>query len=246
MKPRILFIEDSDDLGLVVKQLLEINGFYVERCTRAQTAYEYLLSHREEVDLLVIDVGLPEIDGFQFTEMIRNLNTGIPFLYLTARAEKTDRIRGLQYGASDYITKPFDIEELLLRVRNILHWQGARNFNEQRSDRVQLGDLIFYKGEMAVSLDGGPKELLTRREAEVLEYLMRFSDRIVKKDELLQEYWGSIDYFKGRSLDTYIGRLKKLLQRSRSLSIENRYGVGWTLVVKAGPAEQGRPLSLHG
>jgi DNA-binding response OmpR family regulator len=248
MKPRILFIEDSDDLGLVVKQLLEINGFSVERCIKAQSAYEYLLQNREEVDLIIIDIGLPDIDGFQFTEMIRNLNSGIPFLYLTARAEKTDRIRGLQYGASDYITKPFDIEELLLRIRNILHWQKARHstFAEQNSDRVQLGDVVFFKGELAVSLDGGPKELLTRREAEVLEYLMRYSDRIVKKDELLQEYWGSIDYFKGRSLDTYIGRLKKLLQRSRSLSIENRYGVGWTLAVKAGPAEQSRPMGMHG
>jgi DNA-binding response OmpR family regulator len=241
MKPKILFLEDSDDLGLVVKQLLEINGFVVERCTRAQAAYEYLAKFHAEIDLIVIDVGLPGIDGFQFTEMLRQLNTPIPFIYLTARAEKDDRIRGLKYGASDYITKPFDIEELLLRVRNIIQWQRPRQDTETKTDELVLGDLTFFPRDYAVSIKGASKEMLTRREAEVLAHLIRFADRIVKKDELLLEYWGSIDYFKGRSLDTYIGRLKKVLQKSDVLTIENRYGVGWALTVKAGSTVGSRP-----
>lgn len=241
MKPKILFLEDSDDLGMVVKQLLEINGFEVERCTRADAAYELLVQPQSCFDLLIIDVGLPGTDGFEFTERIRHLGTDIPFLFLTARAEKDDRIRGLQYGASDYITKPFDIEELLLRIRNIIRWQRIRAGNPEENEPafIVIGDLTYYKNELAISVRGKDKEMLTRREAEVLEYLIRFANRIVKKDDLLQEFWGGIDYFKGRSLDTYIGRLKKMLLASEQICIENRYGVGWSFNVKqkenAGP-----------
>lgn len=239
MKPKILFLEDSDDLGMVVKQLLEINGFEVERCTLADRAYELLIKHQSCFDLLIIDVGLPGTDGFEFTERIKHLNTDIPFLFLTARAEKNDRIRGLQYGASDYITKPFDIEELLLRITNIIRWQRSRSESPEVSSLLVIGDLTYYKDELAISIDGKEKEMLTRREAQVLEYLMRFANRLVKKDDLLQELWGGVDYFKGRSLDTYIGRLKKVLQSSKQIGIENRYGVGWAFNVKqkedAGP-----------
>lgn len=241
MKPKILFLEDSDDLGTVVKQLLEINGFEVDRCTRADEAHELLVKSSAGFDLLIIDVGLPGTDGFEFTEQMGQLNTDIPFLFLTARAEKDDRIRGLKYGASDYITKPFDIEELLLRIRNIIRWQRPRSENPEENEpsRLIIGDLTYYKDELAVSINEKGKEMLTRREAEVLEYLIRNANRLVKKDDLLQEFWGGVDYFKGRSLDTYIGRLKKILQASKQIGIENRYGVGWAFNVKqkeeAGP-----------
>lgn len=241
MKSKILFLEDSDDLGIVVKQLLEINGFEVERCTRADDAYELLVNSEAGFDLLIIDVGLPGTDGFEFTEQMRQLNTDIPFIFLTARAEKDDRIRGLKYGASDYITKPFDIEELLLRIRNIIRWQRPRpeNPEENEPSLLVIGDLTYYKEELAVSINEKGKEMLTRREAEVLEYLIRNANRLVKKDDLLQELWGGVDYFKGRSLDTYIGRLKKILLASKQIGIENRYGVGWAFNVKqkeeAGP-----------
>lgn len=239
MKPTILFLEDSDDLGTVVKQLLEINGFKVERCTRADEAYDLLVKSHECFDLLVIDVGLPGTDGFEFTEQIRQLNTDIPFLFLTARAEKDDRIRGLKYGAWDYITKPFDIEELLLRIRNIISRQRSRPESREAPSVIVIGDMTYYQDELAVSVNGKDKEMLTRREAEVLEYLIRFANRLVKKDDLLQELWGGVDYFKGRSLDTYIGRLKKILLSSEQIWIENRYGVGWAFNVKqkeeAGP-----------
>ncbi len=239
MKPKILFLEDSDDLGIVVKQLLEINGFEVERCTRADTAYDLLVKSHAEFDLLIIDVGLPGTDGFEFTEQMRQLNTNIPFLFLTARAEKDDRIRGLKYGAWDYITKPFDIEELLLRIRNIIHRQRSWSESREAPSVIVIGDMTYYQNELALSVNGKDKEMLTRREAEVLEYLIRFANRLVKKDDLLLELWGGVDYFKGRSLDTYIGRLKKMLLASDQIWIENRYGVGWAFNVKqkeeAGP-----------
>lgn len=241
MKPKILFLEDSDDLGTVVKQLLEINGFKVERCSRADAAYDLLVKSHAEFDLLVIDVGLPGTDGFEFTEQIRQLNTDIPFLFLTARAEKDDRIRGLKYGAWDYITKPFDIEELLLRIRNIISRPRFRpeSSEESESSLIIIGDLTYYKDELAVSVNGKEKEMLTRREAEVLEYLIRYANRLVKKDDLMQELWGGVDYFKGRSLGTYIGRLKKMLLASEQIWIENKYAVGWAFNVKqkeeAGP-----------
>lgn len=230
MKPKILFLEDSDDLGTVVKQLLEINGFEVDRCSRADAAHELLVRPDMHFDLLIIDVGLPGTDGFEFTEQIRSLN--IPFLFLTARAEKDDRIRGLQYGASDYITKPFDVEELLLRIRNILRRSPFGTGSPEQAPCIMIGDLTYYKDELAVSVNGKEKEMLTRREAEVLEYLIRFANRLVRKDDLLKELWGGVDYFKGRSLDTYIGRLKKILLSSDQIGIENRYGVGWAFNVK--------------
>ncbi|MCD8540504.1 MAG: response regulator transcription factor [Leadbetterella sp.] len=216
MKPKILFLEDSDDLGTVVMQLLQINGFEVQRAARADEAYELLVKLHACFDLLIIDVGLPGRDGFEFTEQIRQLDTDIPFLFLTARAEKDDRIRGLKYGASDYITKPFDIEELLLRIRNIVRRPRFRpdSPEETKPSHIVIGDLTYFQDELAVSINGKGKEMLTRREAQVLEYLIRFANRLVKKDDLLQELWGGVDYFKGRSLDTYIGRLKKILQAS--------------------------------
>ncbi len=232
MKPKILFLEDSDDLGAVMKQLLEINGSAVERCTRADTAYQLLAKSPDAFDLLIIDVELPGANGFTFTEQIRLLNIQTPFIFLTARAEKDDRIRGLRYGASDYITKPFDIEEFLLRVHNIIYRQRPHTENTEVSSRILIGDLTYYRDELAVSVNGRGKEELTKREAEVLEYLIRYSNRLVKKDDVLQELWGGVDYFKGRSLDTYIGRLKKLISGSEQVSIENRYGVGWAFNVK--------------
>ena len=231
MKPRILFLEDSDDLGIVMKQLLEISGFEVVRCTRAETAMELLNLPDTFFNLLIIDVELPGKCGFSFAEHVRRLRNPAPFLFLTARSEKDDRIRGLKYGACDYITKPFDVEEFLLRIRNIIDRQIRLPEPPKVPPFLLAGDLTYYPEELAVSVNGRAKEVLTRREAELLEYLMRFANRLVKKDDLLLEFWGEVDYFKGRSLDTYIGRLKKILMPSEQVRIENRYGVGWAFNV---------------
>ena len=234
MKKKILFLEDSEDLGVVVKQLLEINNYEVEWCTNASSAQEAFLRANQVFDLLIVDVELPGASGFEFIEEIVRLNNTIPFLFMTARAEKEDRIRGLKYGASDYITKPFDIEELLLRIKNIIRWQTAKPSEviNQESSLVSVGDITYHKDQLTLYVNEKTKEALTPREAEVLEYLIRYTNRIVKKDEILKEFWGGADYFKGRSLDTYISRLKKILQASEQVSIENRYGVGWTFKVK--------------
>lgn len=231
-KSRILFLEDSVDLGVVIKQLLEINGFEVEWCVDADSAYSLFLQSHQTFNLLIIDVGLTGLSGFDFVERISKVGYKVPFIFLTARSEKTDRLRGLEYGANDYITKPFDIEELILRIKNIVKWQQTKSDDDGVEDTmISIGDIRYNKDELAIYINEGTIENLTKREAEVLEYLIKYANRIVKKDDILNEFWGGIDYFKGRSLDTYIGRLKKVLHNSKQVNIENRYGVGWTFKV---------------
>jgi DNA-binding response OmpR family regulator len=234
MKQKILFLEDSEDLGVVVKQLLEINNYQVEWCKNAANALDIFLKNNQDFNLLLVDVELPGLNGFDFIEEIVRLNAHVPFLFITARAEKEDRIRGLKFGASDYITKPFDIEELLLRIKNSIRWQMEKPNQTINVESVLLsvGDITYHKDQLCLYVNENSKEDLTPREAEVLEYLIRNANRIVRKDEILKEFWGGADYFKGRSLDTYISRLKKILQSSKLVSIENRYGVGWTFKTK--------------
>lgn len=232
MKSRLLYVEDETDLGNVTKQYLEAMGFDVEWCLKGEDAYQEYLKHPLVYNLVIIDIQLPDINGFDLAQKIVALDKNAFFLFLTARKERKDRLQGLNMGAMDYITKPYDIDELVLRIRNITRRAGAANGDAAEEPVVRIGNLVLNKDSLRVTVDGRTKTALTLREAELLEYLYAHRNSIVKREDLLIRFWGENDYFMGRSLDVFISRLRKLLKSSSSgAKIENIYGVGFILSV---------------
>jgi len=230
-KSRLLLVEDEIDLGNVVRQYLDISDFEVDWATDGRQAFDRLRLAGNEYQLALIDIAMPEMDGFQLADRIVQLGLRLPFLFLTARNEKSDRLHGLRLGADDYISKPFDIDELVLRIRNIIR----RSMGTQMaapSSVIQCKDVIFSKDALRLSISGTKDVSLTPREAELLEFLFRNENRILRREEILSQLWGENDYFLGRSLDVFISRLRKHLGASSHISIDNVYGVGFVFSVR--------------
>jgi len=225
MKPKILLVEDEVDLGNVVKQYLEISDFDVDWLLDGKAAFEQLKTLHSKYQIALIDVSMPEMDGFELAEKIVKLGFSLPFLFLTARNEKRDRLHGLQIGADDYISKPFDVDELVLRIRNIIKRNSGIEFVNRAV--ISLGDVQFFKDSLKLVIAGRKEIILTPREAELLNYLFRNENRILRREEILTQLWGENDYFLGRSLDVFISRLRKHLNASNCISIDNVYGVGF-------------------
>ena len=233
MKPKILFVEDQQDLGNVIKQYLEVMEFEVEWCMDGQKAYQIYQQNPAAFHLLIIDIQLPGMNGFELAEKITKENEDVAFLFLTARNEKKDRLYGLKIGAADYISKPFDIDELVLRIKNIVRRHHAPdNANLAPSTDFIAGDIVLHKDSLKLSMGDREPILLTLREAELLEYLCRNQDHVLKREDILLQLWGKNDYFLGRSLDVFISRLRKLLVASKNVRIENVYGIGYIFTVK--------------
>jgi len=232
MKPKLLYVEDESDLGNVTKQYLEAMNFEVTWCLTGKSAYQEYLLAPLAFALVIIDIQLPDINGFDLAEKIVAHDKNAIFLFLTARKEKKDRLYGLDIGAMDYITKPFDIDELVLRIRNIIRRVHPVEEQPQPGTVIEIGDMTLNKESLSVTIEGHTKTTLTLREAELLEYLYAHRNSIVKREDLLIRFWGENDYFMGRSLDVFISRLRKLLRHSTSgAKIENIYGVGFILSV---------------
>lgn len=233
MKSKILLVEDEIDLGNVVKQYLEISDFEVDWLQDGRSAFGHLARNRTTYQIALIDVALPEMDGFTLAERIVELGLNIPFLFLTARNEKKDRLHGLKIGADDYISKPFDVDELVLRIRNIIKRNAPLLSSEpQNRSIIVRGDVQFHKDSLKLSIAGKKEIILTPRESELLDYLFRNENRILKREEILTQLWGENDYFLGRSLDVFISRLRKHLNASLHISIDNVYGVGFLFNVR--------------
>jgi DNA-binding response OmpR family regulator len=238
MKARVLLVEDEIDLGNVVKQYLEISDFEVDWLQNGRLAYEQIRKDPRHYHIILIDVSMPEMDGFQLAEKIVSLGHDIAFLFLTARNEKADRLQGLKIGADDYITKPFDVDELVLRIRNIIRRIPAAT-PVSRAALVR-GDVQFFKDTLKLHIGRQKEIVLTPRESELLDYLFRNENRILRREEILTQLWGENDYFLGRSLDVFISRLRKHLSTSRFISIDNVYGVGFVFNVQDAAGAHGR------
>jgi len=234
MKTRILLVEDEADLGNVVKQYLEISDFEVDWLKNGKLAYEQIRKDPRHYHIVLIDVSMPEMDGFELAEKIVSLGHDIAFLFLTARNEKADRLRGLKIGADDYIAKPFDVDELVLRIRNIIRRTPAV-IPVSKVSAIVRGDVQFHKDTLKLHIGGQKDIVLTPRESELLDYLFRNENRILRREEILTQLWGENDYFLGRSLDVFISRLRKHLGASKFISIDNVYGVGFVFNVQDTP-----------
>jgi hypothetical protein len=223
---KILLVEDDDSLGFVVKDNLEKEGYEIDLQVTGKAGQKAFQQH--PYDIFIMDVMLPEMDGFTLAEYIRSTGSEVPIIFLTAKSLKEDRIKGLKLGADDYLTKPFSIEELILRIEAILKRTGKKTI--QAIPIHSLGKYTFDTKNLKLIFEEKSLEL-TRREADLLEFLVKHKNETLSRDKILIAIWGDDDYFKGRSLDVFITRLRKYLAQDPSIKLSNVHGVGFRLEV---------------
>lgn len=221
MKAHILYVEDDASLSFVTRDNLELQGYTITHCVDGKQALETV--QKQHFDLCILDIMLPEIDGFTVAQEIRKMNTHVPILFLTAKSMKEDRIHGLKLGADDYITKPFSIEELILRIEVFL--RRSKN-NIPPPNVIQISRYHLDYPNLTLTCDNIQRRL-TQKEADLLKFLFEHRNQVVKRATILEQLWGEDDYFLGRSLDVFISRLRKYLNRDPNLRIENIHGVGF-------------------
>ena len=216
--------EDDESLSFVTRDNLQLSGYRITHCADGKTALE--LIRQEEFDLCILDVMLPEIDGFTLAEEIRKFNPHVPIIFLTAKSLKEDKLHGLKIGGDDYITKPFSIEELVLKIEIFLR----RRTITQPSDRqiYRIGNYSFDYRNLELSTPEKSKTL-TQKEADLLKLFAENPNQVLKRSDILKQVWGDDDYFLGRSLDVFISRLRKYLRADDTLKVENIHGVGFRL-----------------
>ncbi|GLB50564.1 response regulator transcription factor [Neptunitalea lumnitzerae] len=219
---KVLLVEDDLDLGNLLKQYLELNKFYVVRAFNGVEARRALKENN--FDIAVLDVMMPDEDGFELAEKLKITHTTLPFIFVTARKMKDDIIKGLQLGADDYITKPFDADELILRIQNIL--KRTTVTTSPQSTSYSIGLYTFDVANLLLTAPGFEK-VLTEKEAQLLEFLYVNRAHIIKKEAILNHLWEEVDFFSARSLDVFISRLRKYLSQDVSIKIESIRGVGY-------------------
>ncbi len=227
-KPRILYVEDDDYLSYVTKDNLELKGYDITLCKDGEEGLACF--YGGDFDLCILDVMLPEMDGFSLAKKIRARDEHIPILFLSAKSMNQDRIEGLTIGGDDYITKPFSIEELALKIEIFL--KRGRVLNPDRSrDEFTVGTYRFLPANMELIHPKGTRRL-TNRETELLKFFIENMNTVVKKEDILNQVWGSDSYFNSRSLDVFISKLRKHLSLDPAIQINNIHGIGFIMVVK--------------
>lgn len=231
---KVLIVEDDPDMGDLLQSYLDFNGFEVKRVYNGEEGRAELLQNN--YDVLVVDIMMPREDGLLFAKKLKDAGNDTPFVFLTARKMQEDIIKGLQLGADDYILKPFDPDELILRIGNILR-RTQQQFSEKRSGAVvvkkkqyQVGTYLFEPSNLLLSSSLGSK-ILTEKESDLLLYLVENSNRLIKRDDILNYLWEEADFFKGRSMDVFISRLRKYLAEDRNIQIESVRGIGFRFIV---------------
>lgn len=227
MNPRLLYVEDDESLRFVTQDNLEIAGYTVIGIADGAEAKKQI-EEGLEFDIAILDVMLPGIDGFAVAESIRERDAEVPILFLSAKSLKEDRLRGLRIGADDYLTKPFNIEELVLKVDIFLR---RRHLAERPPEELMVGrfSVDMANLELTDTVEKGDPRRLTQRELDLLALFARSQNRVLKRSDILIKIWGSDDYFLGRSMDVFISRLRKYLRADERVSIENVHGVGFRL-----------------
>jgi len=227
VKPQILLCEDDTNLGMVLKNYLELNDYNVtlERDGKLGLA----AFQREKFDLCLLDVMMPNMDGFTLAEEIRDVNPDVPLFFLSAKTMKDDIIQGYKLGADDYITKPFDSEVLLHKIKAILK-RNEELHREEVNAEYDLGKYHFNPRLRELIIDG-KTQTLSPKENELLKMLAEYKNDLLSREVALKKIWGSDTYFNGRSMDVYIAKLRKYLKEDSSIEIVNIHGNGFRLVV---------------
>jgi DNA-binding response OmpR family regulator len=220
---KVLIAEDDRDFGNILAQYVSMSGFTVRHARNGNEAWEMFL--QDKPDICVLDVMMPEMDGFSLGEKIKDNSPDVPVIFLTAKSLKEDIVRGLKIGADDYITKPFDPEILILRINNVL----KRAYTSSNDEfKISYTVLKFNTLELVC---GDTREKLTIKEAQLLKYFMINKNKILAREDILTEIWGEDDYFLGRSMDVFISRLRKYVQNDKNIDIRTVRGTGFILEV---------------
>jgi DNA-binding response OmpR family regulator len=225
-KPKVLLCEDDTNLGMVLKNYLELNDYEVtlERDGRLGLA----AFQREKYDICLLDVMMPNMDGFTVAEEIRDINPDVPLFFLSAKTMKDDIIQGYKLGADDYITKPFDSEVLLHKIKAILK-RNEETHREEANAEFDLGSYHFNPRLRELTVNG-KVQTLSPKENELLKMLSEYKNDLLPREAALKKIWGSDTYFNGRSMDVYIAKLRKYLKEDAKLEIVNIHGNGFRLV----------------
>jgi DNA-binding response OmpR family regulator len=225
MKISILLAEDDINLGFVIADQLRSEGYQVSLATDGVEALKRF--NEQPYHLCVFDVMMPKKDGFTLAKDIRKINSDIPILFLTAKSMTEDKIEGFNAGGDDYLTKPFSVEELNLRIKSLLKRVNIRT--EIPEEKVfNVANFVFDTENLTLTLDGKVQSL-TKKEAQILKLLFKFKNQVLPRDVILNTVWGQDDYFVGRSLDVFITKLRKYLKADESIVILNIHGVGFKL-----------------
>ncbi len=218
---KVLLAEDDRDFGNILSQYVTINGFDVTLARDGKEAWELFNQHKH--DICVLDVMMPEMDGFTLGEKIKEAQPDVPLIFLTAKSLKEDIVRGLKIGADDYITKPFDPEVLILRINNIL-----KRAYSSANDEYKISNTVLKFNTLEM-VSGNTKEKLTLKEAMLLKYFIINKNKILAREDILTEIWGEDDYFLGRSMDVFISRLRKYVSEDKNIDIRTVRGTGFIL-----------------
>ncbi len=227
---KIFLVEDDLSFGSVLKSYLELNDFSVEWVDDGKYAVDHF--RKGAFDICILDVMLPHVDGFTIASEIRKISNIVPIVFLTAKKLKDDVLKGYGVGGDDYITKPFDTDILLAKIRAIL---ARHDFQTGTKDIFEFGKFVFNAKLRTLTSEGDEKKL-SPKEAQLLELLAVNSNALISREMALKKIWGSDDYFTARSMDVYITKLRKYLSEDPRLHIKNIHGAGFQLIIREDPA----------
>jgi DNA-binding response OmpR family regulator len=228
IKAKVLLAEDDENLGILLKEYLKVKDYDTDLYSDGDTAFRGFRDSGGTYDMCILDVMMPVKDGFTLAQEIRQMSPDIPIIFLTAKSMKEDVVKGFSSGGDDYITKPFNIEELILRIEAILRRTSS---TEQSQATYEIGDYSFNptKQTLIYSVDG-TEQKLTSKESELLRYLCVNRNNVLDRNFALRTVWNDDSYFNARSMDVYITKLRKCLKDDPSVQIINVRGKGFKLI----------------
>lgn len=222
-KIKILLAEDETSLAYITKESLESRNFKVQHCENGEIALQAFKN--DKPDLLVLDVMMPKKDGFTLAKEIRNFDDTIPIIFLTAKSQTKDVVEGFSIGGNDYLKKPFSMEELIVRINNLL----SRKKVQKNSEKIEIGTYTFDFPKQILKYKNEEEVRLTHREAHLLFNLYKNRNKVLDRTYILEKLWGHDDFFTARSMDVFITKLRKKLKKDESIQILNVRGFGYKL-----------------
>lgn len=227
-KKHLLLVEDDPNLGFVTKDSLENEGYQITWEKGGEDALTSFCA--QSYDLCIIDIMLPQKDGFELVKDIRTINQQVPIIFVSAKSMDEDKIKGLKLGSDDYVCKPFNIEELLLRIEKLL-LRSTKPLIPDDLTEIYISSLTFHPTEQKITGPNNYTQHLTKKECAILKLLYQHQGTVLKREYALKLLWGESDYFKGRSMDVFITKIRKYLQVDPSIKIENIHGSGFKLSI---------------
>ena len=223
-KITLLLAEDEPSLGQIIKESLETRGFDILLCENGEKAFEVYKTKNPK--LLILDIMMPKKDGFTLAKEIRLEDADIPIIFLTSKSQTQDVVEGFHVGGNDYLKKPFSMEELIVRINNLLQ----NTVLQKPHNIIKLGNYTIDFTKQTLQFKNNPSSTLTHREAHVLFHLVKNKNKVLERSLILNKLWGNDDYFSSRSMDVFITKIRKKLKEDQTIQILNVRGFGYKLI----------------